>query len=61
MPVEKAASILRAGRGQQWDAAIVDAFLRTIADQVPTAAPLLLSGECPSAYPSADDRPVQVA
>ncbi len=30
MPVEKAATILRQGRGTQWDAAIVDAFLRTL-------------------------------
>jgi putative nucleotidyltransferase with HDIG domain len=29
MPVAKAAAILQAGRYQQWDAAIVDAFLRT--------------------------------
>ncbi len=28
MPAEKAVAILRQGRGQQWDAAIVDAFLR---------------------------------
>jgi hypothetical protein len=34
MPVSKAASILQQGRGKQWDAAIVDAFLRTIADQL---------------------------
>jgi HD-GYP domain-containing protein (c-di-GMP phosphodiesterase class II) len=29
MPVGKAAAILRAGRGQQWDAALVDALLRS--------------------------------
>jgi len=34
MTVQKAASILRAGRGQQWDAQIVDAFLRSIASQL---------------------------
>ena len=40
MPVSKAASILQQGRGKQWDAAIVDAFLRTIADQLePEALP----------------------
>jgi len=46
MPVEKARAILREGRGQQWDAAIVDAFLRgsavTIAPEQggqPAAAP----------------------
>ncbi len=30
MPREQAAAILRAGRGQQWDATLVDAFLRTL-------------------------------
>ena len=30
MSVAKAAAILRDGRSQQWDAAIVDAFLRTL-------------------------------
>jgi len=41
MPVAKAAAILRAGRGQQWDGAIVDAFLRTIPreDGVTSPAP----------------------
>jgi HD-GYP domain-containing protein (c-di-GMP phosphodiesterase class II) len=50
MPIQKAAQLLREGRGQQWDALIVDAFLRSIADQldgpaspvvhlVPAAAP----------------------
>ncbi len=34
MPVDKAVAILRQGRGQQWDAAIVDAFLRAA---LPTA------------------------
>ncbi len=34
MTVHKAASILRAGRGQQWDGKIVDAFLRSIADRL---------------------------
>ncbi len=31
MPVEKAAAILREGRGTQWDAALVDALLRALA------------------------------
>lgn len=31
MPVERALSILREGRGRQWDAPIVDAFVRSIA------------------------------
>jgi HD-GYP domain-containing protein (c-di-GMP phosphodiesterase class II) len=35
MLVEKAAGILRAGRGVQWDGAVVDAFLRSIADRLP--------------------------
>jgi len=34
MPMRKATSILREGRGQQWDAAIVDAFLRGVAAQL---------------------------
>jgi HD-GYP domain-containing protein (c-di-GMP phosphodiesterase class II) len=34
MPVHTAAQILREGRGRQWDAQVVDAFLRTIADQL---------------------------
>ena len=34
MPVAKAASILREGRGRQWDPLVVDAFLRTIAAQL---------------------------
>jgi HD-GYP domain-containing protein (c-di-GMP phosphodiesterase class II) len=36
MPPEKAARILRAGRGQQWDAAIVDALLRSVDVEQPT-------------------------
>ncbi len=34
MPISKAAGILRAGRSQQWDAAIVDALLRAIAAEL---------------------------
>jgi HD-GYP domain-containing protein (c-di-GMP phosphodiesterase class II) len=34
MPPAKAAQILREGRGKQWDSAIVEAFLRSIADQL---------------------------
>ena len=34
MTVQKAASILRVGRGRQWDGQIVDAFLRSISDQL---------------------------
>jgi HD-GYP domain-containing protein (c-di-GMP phosphodiesterase class II) len=30
MPQAKAVSILRAGRGQQWDPTLVDAFLRAL-------------------------------
>jgi len=33
MPIGKAVAILREGRAQQWDATVVDAFLRTIADE----------------------------
>jgi len=45
MPIEKAAAILRAGRGVQWDGALVDAFLRT-QEMVPgetVPAPLVTS------------------
>jgi putative nucleotidyltransferase with HDIG domain len=42
MTVERAAAILREGRGVQWDAAIVDAFLRSVADRLERpAAPFL--------------------
>ncbi len=34
MTPQKAAAILRAGRGRQWDAPLVDAFLRSVAGQV---------------------------
>jgi putative nucleotidyltransferase with HDIG domain len=37
MPVERAAAILKGGSGSQWDAAIVDAFMRVIADQLQSA------------------------
>jgi putative nucleotidyltransferase with HDIG domain len=37
MPVQRALDILRAGRWQQWDGTVVDAFLRSIADRVPEA------------------------
>src|SRR5579859_8035828 len=42
MSARKAAEILRAGRGIQWDAAIVDTFLHSIADQLEPAAPARL-------------------
>ena len=32
MSAQRAAEILRGGRARQWDAAIVDAFLRSIED-----------------------------
>lgn len=43
MPVRKAAGILREGRGRQWDARVVDAFLRGIADQVERPEPHLVT------------------
>ncbi len=43
MSQQRATSILRDGRGAQWDAAVVDAFLRTIADRL--TGPLELSLE----------------
>jgi hypothetical protein len=48
MPVEKAASILRRGRGQQWDAQVVDAFLHSITDQLPEAPVLHLVRPVPA-------------
>ncbi|MCA1598889.1 MAG: HD-GYP domain-containing protein [Chloroflexi bacterium] len=39
MPVAKAAAILRAGRDQQWDATIVDAFLCTLSREDVGASP----------------------
>jgi HD-GYP domain-containing protein (c-di-GMP phosphodiesterase class II) len=52
MSPTKAASILLNGRAQQWDAPVVDAFLKTIADQlepdtIPQAQP------APKALPAA--------
>jgi len=41
MSPQRAASILRDGRGAQWDAVVVDAFLRTIAHRL--EGPLELS------------------
>jgi hypothetical protein len=41
MPAHKAAAILREGRGRQWDARVVDAFLRGITDQVEQPMSLL--------------------
>jgi HD-GYP domain-containing protein (c-di-GMP phosphodiesterase class II) len=42
MTPQKAAAILREGRGRQWDPQIVDAFLRSVADQLEQPAPLIL-------------------
>lgn len=39
MPVQKAADILRDGRGRQWEERVVDAFLRTIAAELQCPAP----------------------
>ncbi len=36
MSVEKAAAILREGRGQQWEAALVDAFLQSLNHSAPS-------------------------
>jgi putative nucleotidyltransferase with HDIG domain len=41
MSVEKATTILRQGRAQQWDAEVVDAFLRTLARRLEPATPRL--------------------
>jgi len=47
MPVAKAAAILRAGRGTQWDAALVDAFVRSLAE--PGACPAQDGDDAPLA------------
>ncbi len=39
MAPQKAAAILRAGRGRQWDAPLVDAFLRSVADSLAESDP----------------------
>ena len=39
MAPQKAAAILREGRGRQWDAPLVDAFLRSIADSLAESNP----------------------
>jgi len=55
MPIPKAAAILREGRGAQWDATIVDAFLRTIADHQGQAETFPLQLVPPA--PPPDDTP----
>ena len=39
MAPQKAAAILREGRGRQWDAPLVDAFLRSVADSLAESDP----------------------
>jgi HD-GYP domain-containing protein (c-di-GMP phosphodiesterase class II) len=57
MPAPRAAQILREGRGTQWDATLVDAFLRSIADQLerPTRPMLQI---VPDAESSSDVAPM---
>jgi HD-GYP domain-containing protein (c-di-GMP phosphodiesterase class II) len=45
MPHAKAVAILRAGRGQQWDAALVDAFLRALERQEGLRPPAIAEPE----------------
>jgi len=52
MPMHKAATILREGRGRQWDAALVDAFLRGIAPQLEQPAPMPVRLSPPPPHPS---------
>jgi HD-GYP domain-containing protein (c-di-GMP phosphodiesterase class II) len=41
--IDRAAALLREGRGRQWDPVLVDAFLRSVADRLEQpAAPLLM-------------------
>lgn len=49
MPVAKAMAILRDGRGRQWDAAIVDAFLRGLGESVDVASSNLVALAPPAA------------
>jgi HD-GYP domain-containing protein (c-di-GMP phosphodiesterase class II) len=43
MSVQQAALVLWQRRGRQWDASVVEAFLRTIAEQLPSELLLTLS------------------
>jgi len=52
MPPRRAASILRDGRGIQWDASVVDAFLRTIAGRLEGPLELPLERVSPPAEKS---------
>ncbi|HUP27588.1 MAG TPA: HD domain-containing phosphohydrolase, partial [Chloroflexia bacterium] len=52
MTQEKASSILRDGRGKQWDAQIVDAFLETIEEKAHVASPRALPMPARQAQPA---------
>jgi len=52
MSPRRATSILRDGRGAQWDAGVVDAFLRTIADRLVEPLELPLERVSPPAEES---------
>jgi len=56
MPIAKAAAILRAGRGQQWDATIVDAFLRTLPGEDGGATPAPLADRAGGVDRRAEER-----
>jgi len=50
MPREKATAILRAGRGRQWDAALVDALIRTLdIDPIPMSQEAPACADVPAA------------
>ncbi len=56
MPIPKAAAILRAGRGQQWDTTIVDAFLRTLPGEDGGASPAPLADRAGGVDRRAEER-----
>ncbi len=61
MPAEKAVAILREGRGQQWDAALVDAFLRGAATLVPEQGGQPAAAPHVQAVPTAVPEPTSLA
>jgi HD-GYP domain-containing protein (c-di-GMP phosphodiesterase class II) len=38
MPVDRALAILQAGRGRQWEEAVVDALVRSLSDDLESAS-----------------------
>jgi len=61
MSADKAVAILRQGRGQQWDAALVDAFLRGAATLVPEQGGQPAAAPHVQAVPTAVPEPTSLA